>query len=280
MVSHLATRIRRALTQDKSREPLSPSLYTKEYFLTACEGYDEFNSSEGEQLSRRLKAAFEIATIRPGMKVLDVGCGRGEILRHCARMGADAYGIDYAPVAVELSKDILDETDETVGKMGVAQSDAKKLPFADHYFDRVLMFDVVEHLHPWELHEALLEVRRVMKPDGRFIVHTAPNVWYDRYAYPLVRGFRTMLGQGQNYPANPRAFLVDVNQEVHVNEQSILSMRQTLTRAGFSSKVWLDSPPQGRQNPYIIDALRTAMFKLPPFRWFFEREVFAVAWKK
>jgi hypothetical protein len=45
-------------------------------------------------------------------------------------------------------------------------------------------------LHPWELHEAMLEVRRVLKPDGRFIIHTAPNVWYDRYAYPVVRTVR------------------------------------------------------------------------------------------
>jgi ubiquinone/menaquinone biosynthesis C-methylase UbiE len=266
------------VTNDKSRESLPQDLYTEEYFLTACEGYDEFKASEGQQLSRRLKAAFEIAAIAPGMKVLDVGCGRGEILRHCAELGADAYGIDYAVVAVQLSNEIVAGTLDSPGKTGVAQSDAKKLPFPSGSFDRVLMFDVVEHLYPWELHEALLEVRRVMKPGGRFIVHTAPNVWYDRYAYPLVRAFRKLLGQGKNYPANPRAFLVNHNQDVHVNEQSMLSMHRTLAKAGFGSKVWLDSPPQGRQNPMLIDLLRLAVFKLPPFRWFFEREVFAVAW--
>jgi ubiquinone/menaquinone biosynthesis C-methylase UbiE len=248
--------------------------------LTACEGYDEFKTSEGQQLSRRLKAAFEIAAITPGMNVLDVGCGRGEILRHCAQLGANAFGIDYAVVAVNMSRDIVAGTYDAPGKTGVAQSDAKKLPFPTAYFDRVLMFDVVEHLYPWELDVALAEVQRVMKPGGRFIVHTAPNLWYDRYAYPAVRAFRTALGQGAKYPANPRAFLVDHNQDVHVNEQSMLSMRRTLTRAGFAAKVWLDSPPQGRQNPMLIDLMRTAVFRLPPFRWFFEREVFAVAWKK
>jgi hypothetical protein len=43
--------------------------------------------------------------------------------------------------------------------------------------------------------------------------------------------------------------------------------------------VWLDSPPQGKQNTLVLDVLRRAMFSLPPFRWFFEREVFAVAAK-
>jgi ubiquinone/menaquinone biosynthesis C-methylase UbiE len=266
---------------EQPRDSVPQSLYTEAYFLSACEGYDEFIASEGEQLSRRLKAAFALAAVEPGMQVLDVGCGRGEILRHCSRLGADAYGIDYAVVAVNLSRDVIESTTGALGKTGVAQSDAKKLPFPTAFFDRVLMFDVVEHLYPWELHEALIEVHRVLKPGGRFIVHTAPNAWYDKYAYPFVRRFRHMRGQGEHYPTNPRAFLVDVNQDVHVNEQSILSMRQTLSRAGFNSKVWLESPPQDKRKPegIVLDTMRRAAFKVPPFSWFFQREVFAVAAK-
>ncbi len=264
----------------KQPEPLPSTLYTEEYFRTACEGYDEFNSSEGEQLSRRLSSAFRLAKVEPGMAILDVGCGRGEILRHAAQLGADAYGIDYAAVAVELSHRVIDGINGiTPGKTAVFQADAKKLPFPTGYFDRVLMFDVVEHLYPWELHQALLEVHRVLKPDGLFVVHTAPNVWYDRYAYPVVRTFRSLMGKGDKYPKNPREFLVSVNEHVHVNEQSFLSMRRTLAKAGFRGKVWLESPPQNhRENP-VIDALRYSVFHVPPFRWFFQREVFAVAGK-
>lgn len=264
-----------------AQKPVSASLYTEAYFRTACEGYDEFNATEGEHLSRRLKAAFEVADIVSGMDVLDVGCGRGEILRHCAHLGANAYGVDYAPVAVQMSKQVVDNLDaEVPGQLGVYLSDAKKLPFPTAYFDRVLLFDVVEHLHPWELHLCLMEVHRVLKPNGKLIVHTAPNVWYDRYAYPIVRGFRTLLGEGANYPANPRQFLVDVNEHVHVNEQSILSMHQTLKRAGFVPKVWLDSPPQNRQENVVLANLRRLAFETAPLRWFFEREVFAVATKQ
>src|SRR5205823_13275199 len=143
-----------------TRESVPSTLYTEKYFLTACEGYNEFIATEGEHLSRRLTAAFQLAAVEPGMKVLDVGCGRGEILRHCARLGADAYGIDYAVVAVQLSKDVIEGTVEAAGKTGVSQADAKKLPFPTGSFDRVLMFDVVEHLYPWELHQALLEIHR------------------------------------------------------------------------------------------------------------------------
>ncbi len=267
---------------DKQKEPVSSSLYTEEYFRTACEGFDVFNTSEGEQLSRRLSSAFALAEVKPGMAVLDVGCGRGEILRHAAQLGADAYGIDYAPVAVEMSRRVVDPLDGVApGKTGVYLADAKMLPFPTASFDRVLMFDVVEHLHPWELDQALKEVRRVLKPDGRFIVHTAPNIWYDHYAYPVVRTVRRLMGRSvDQYPKNPREFLVSVNEHVHVNEQSMWSMNKTLRDAGFQGKVWLESPPQHGGENFVIDNLRTMLFRVPPFRWFFEREVFAVVAKR
>jgi cyclopropane fatty-acyl-phospholipid synthase-like methyltransferase len=263
---------------NESREkPLSSDLYDEEYFLTACEGYEEFNSSEGEHLSRRLRQAFEFASVEPGMRVLDLGCGRGEIVRHVARLGAVSIGVDYARVAVAMTHRVMQSES---GHFGLGRADAKFLPFADDSFDRVLIFDVVEHLHPWELATCLLEVRRVLKPGGRIIVHTAPNRWYDAYAYPVVRAVRSVMGQGAKYPANPRALNVEINTEVHVNEQDILRMRRVLLNAGFrNARVWLDTPPQNRGEGMVLGALRHIAFNWIPFAWFFQREVFAVGSK-
>lgn len=263
--------------QQPREAPLPSELYTEDYFLTACEGYDEFIQTEGEHLSRRLKQAFEFASVTPGMRVLDLGCGRGEIVRHVARMGAQSFGIDYARAAVQLTQRVMQNE---AGIYGLARSDAKSLPFADNAFDRVLMFDVVEHLHPWELDACLNEVHRVLKPDGQIIVHTAPNRWYDAYAYPVVRTVRTMMGQGSRYPKNPRALNVEINTEVHVNEQDILRMRRYLTRARFQDvRVWLDTPPQNRGEGALLSTLRHIAFNWVPFTWFFQREVFAVGSK-
>lgn len=262
------------------RPSVSPSLYTEQYFLTACEGYDEFLASEGAHLSRRLSQAFAVAAVTAGMKVLDVGCGRGEILRRCAGLGADAYGIDYAPVAVSLTQKVIASETQAPGKTGVAQADAKILPFPNGFFDRALLFDVVEHLHPWELERAYAEIRRVLRPGGMIVIHTAPNRWYDAYGYPLVRLVRTIMGKGANYPANPRALNVAANVDVHVNEQDMVGIRRGLAKAGFQDvKVWLDSPPQRRRENRLLAALRVVAFEWPPFRWFFEREVFAVGVK-
>jgi cyclopropane fatty-acyl-phospholipid synthase-like methyltransferase len=273
----------------KEKNSLPSVLYSEEYFLTACEGFDVFLDSEGKQLSRRLRDAFSVAEVRPGMRILDVGCGRGEIVRLCMQLGVEAYGIDYSQAATSMTREAINLQRQTIRAMeeeeasssadvkaGVCLSDAKHLPFPSDHFDRVLMFDVVEHLYPWELQLAMQEVKRILKKEGRFIIHTAPNRWYDAYAYPWVRRVRILLGQGKSYPKDPRA-ITPVNQDVHVNEQDIVSLRRALNMAGFKAKIWLDSPPQYREESILMGVLRRIAFGVPPFRWFFEREVFAVA---
>jgi ubiquinone/menaquinone biosynthesis C-methylase UbiE len=174
-----------------------------------------------------------------------------------------------------MAREIADYEKKTIG---VYQANAQLLPFVKGSFDRVLMLDIVEHLYPEELERALREALRVLKPGGQIIVHTAPNVWYDRYAYPVVRWVRQLMGEGEDYPKNPRAFLVPANVHVHVNEQSLLSLRRNLRSAGFTdTRVWLSTPPQHRDENVAFRLARKFLFEVPPFRWFFQREVFAVA---
>lgn len=267
---------REVLLRSQRSLSVRPESYDEAYFLRSCEGYAEFIASEGVHLSRRLNQALRVAEVTSGMRVLDIGCGRGEILHFCAKLGARACGVDYAPVAVRMAHRLTRRDEDTQDAVSVYMADAKGLPFPAASFDRVLMFDLVEHLHPWELERALVEARRVLRPGGRLIIHTAPNAWYDRYAYPVVRFVRTLMDQGAEYPKDPRA-IIPANLDVHVNEQSALSLWRVLRRAGFRAHVWLDTPPQNRQEGWVFRIARYMLFNWPPFRWFFEREVFAVA---
>ncbi len=252
--------------------PVASGLYDREYFLTQCDGYQGFASG---QLSVRLEEALARVEIRPGMRVLDIGCGRGEIVHRSWLRGALAWGIDYAAAAIEIARETL-APQVPDGRAAVARADAKKLPYRDGAFDLAFMLDIVEHLHPAELDEALREAHRVLAPGGILFVHTAPNLWYYRFGYPPFRLLRRL--QGHTLPRNPKDRFPSHHQ-VHVNEQSVLSLRRALHAAGFSSRLWVDQSQDrltASDKPYVrgLAHFVTHNFLL---KWIFCGDIYAIA---
>lgn len=65
----------------------------------------------GAELSPRLAAVLEALPLRPGMRVLEVGCGPGALARAiAARVGPDGYvlGIDRSPIAIQAAERVSD----------------------------------------------------------------------------------------------------------------------------------------------------------------------------
>lgn len=261
-----------------SNEPVSSTEYTRDYYQTSCQGYEEFVTTRGGVLPPRLDIPFRFAQIEPGMRVLDIGCGRGEIVFHAANQGAWVWGVDYAAEAVHIAREVLGEKldEETRERVKVGQCDAKVLPFPTDSLDRIFMLDVVEHLYPEELQTALSEARRVLKPGGRLVIHTAPNLWYYSFGYPLYRMLQR--ARGQKLPANPRdrsAFM-----HLHVNEQTPTKLKKMLDRCGFNSQLWLLPIQDYRYETNLF--VRYGMqflTRVYPFRWIFCNDIFALATK-
>jgi ubiquinone/menaquinone biosynthesis C-methylase UbiE len=91
--------------------------------------------------------------------LLDVGCGRGEMLDNAERLG-------FRPVkGVEIVDALIDGT-------RVVRGEVHALPFDDQSFDVVTMWDVIEHLVPGDDEAACREMRRVAR---RHILLTANN---------------------------------------------------------------------------------------------------------
>ncbi len=250
-------------------------VYGRDYFLTECDGYKDFLTG---RVASRLRVALQLVGQLSGMQVLDVGSGRGEVVLYCARAGADAYGIDYSPDALGLAQ--TGRASESGGGHGLAhfqRGNAQCLPFADNAFDVAFMLDIVEHLHPAQLLRALGEVHRTLKNDGILIVHTMPNIWYYRVGYPLYRLVQHM--RGQKLPRDPRQRCRFVP-EVHVNEQDIWRLRQTLQSAGFRAKVWLQ-PTQSydEEGNRVVRFFMRILSSWYPFRWVFCDDIFALARK-
>ena len=99
--------------------------------------------------------------------ILDIGCGRGELLDHLKGMGITARGVDANAVMVALCR----ERGHTV-EQGDALALLQSLP--DDSLGAVSGFHIIEHL-PFEVFFALMrECRRVLQPEG-FILFETPN---------------------------------------------------------------------------------------------------------
>jgi len=115
---------------------------------------------------RRARLFIEHGLIRPGARVLELGCGTGEFTRRVAAARADL-------VAVDLSRELLVRAQARVPTGACfACSNAELLPFRAATFDVVYGCSILHHL---ELEAALSEVRRVLRPGGR-LVFSEPNL--------------------------------------------------------------------------------------------------------
>jgi ubiquinone/menaquinone biosynthesis C-methylase UbiE len=262
-------------------QSIPPDVYDRDYFLSdICEGWDEYQQDRGVSFNK----AKQVARLdpKPGMKILDAGCGRGETLLACARAGAEVAGIDYSEAAVDITKETLAEYPDADIRVG----DITKLPWPDNTFDRVQNSDVVEHLDAPQTVPALSEFHRVLKPGGFALIHTAPNRWFMNYSWPVIKPVLKVTGHRDVVDDMEEWF--DVAENYHVNEQSLFSLRRAMRQAGFRDpEVWIDPDVLRSGNYRYTESLEGGLIKLAtrvagwrPFRLFLGNDVFAVGVKE
>lgn len=129
---------------------------------------------EGFLSQQRIKITEKLipAHCRSG-RLLDIGCGSHPAFLLSTKF-ANKYGIDKV-VTSEQSNQLQKE------QIQLIQHDSEReltLPFEDEFFDTVTMLAVFEHIEPHLIDQLILEIRRVLKPGGVYIL-TTPAVWAD-----------------------------------------------------------------------------------------------------
>jgi ubiquinone/menaquinone biosynthesis C-methylase UbiE len=263
----------RVAPEEFPRTPVAADRYSRDYFLGECEGYKEYLSTSGQSISPRVSSVTRLLESVDKKRVLDVGSGRGEMLRWIQDNGGSATGLDYSAEALALSRSVLAAK---VYSNCLVRADAKRLPFAAETFHRIVMADIVEHLHPWELELAIRETRRVLSSDGYLVIHTMPNTWYYHIGYPLYRAFENLLGT--HLPKNPKHRWA--YSDVHVNEQNPLSLRKCLRACRFDAKVWVEDYRTYREQSWPKRAVMLVVTRFPGLRLVFCDDIYAIARKK
>jgi SAM-dependent methyltransferase len=119
--------------------------------------------SEDQQIPT-YEAALARVDLRPGHRVLDVGCGVGAFLRLVSDRGARAYGLDASEALIGLARTRLPDADLQTGDM-------EALPYEDDNFDLVTGFNSFFFAN--DIVAALREASRVAKPGAPVVI----QVW-------------------------------------------------------------------------------------------------------
>lgn len=125
--------------------------------------YDPISKLFG--LERARKALLDQAALRPGDRVLDVGCGTGSLILQIRRSFSEVevVGLDPDPKALARARR---KTEREGGAIRLDQGFSDRLPYEDASFDRVFSSMMFHHVESDSKEATLREVRRVLKPGG------------------------------------------------------------------------------------------------------------------
>lgn len=210
------------------QQKVNPSIYDSDYYLHAYSDLDTFILDKNPPYP--IAKAIDLVKPKKGMVVLDLGCGRGELVLYNAFRGCKAIGIDYSQDAIDIANAKLKSLNEKVDA-SFMREDIVNIDLNEQ-FDIIFMTDLVEHLYDWQLKIVFKRCKELLKPDGKIVIHTAPNKDWINIIFPLKRFLRC------KRPIHYQRDKYSYDSAMHVNEQTPRSLKKLLKE--FKIKMWCE----------------------------------------
>jgi len=179
---------------------------------------------------------------KPGEKILDLGCGDGQLTSRLASTGANVTGVDASAAMVEAAR--ARGVDAVVGN-------AEQLPFPNATFDAVFSNAALHWVRDQDA--MLAEVHRVLKPGGRFVAEMGGhgNIAAIRVALMAVLEQHGFGGRedGVNYYPTPESYRRRLERQMfHVEHLTLIPRPTKLEESGMTA--WLQTFRRG-----VLDSL-------------------------
>jgi len=126
---------------------------------------------DADLLNEHVARYLFAARMAVGRRVLDAGCGSGYGAAELARTAREVLGIDLAQDAIDYARERYPGP-----RVRFERASCLEIPAADGAFDMVVGFEIIEHLNDWRAF--LREARRVLSPQGQFLVSTPNKLYY------------------------------------------------------------------------------------------------------
>ena len=160
-------------------------------FDSVATRYDLMNDLMSAGLHRLWKAfTVRQADVRPGMRVLDIAGGTGDLARAFADRAGDSGLVVLSDINMSMLRAGRDKLLDQGRMLPLVQCDAERLPFADDSFDVVSVAFGLRNMTHKDV--ALAEMRRVIRPGGKLLVLEFSRVWaplaplYDAYSFSVL----------------------------------------------------------------------------------------------
>jgi 2-polyprenyl-3-methyl-5-hydroxy-6-metoxy-1,4-benzoquinol methylase len=168
----------------ENKKIIPPELYTKEYYLSDNDEHREFTLGLDANIHDKFKRVLKLITINKDSTILDIGCGRGELVYYCVKNGAIGYGIDYSQDAVDIANQIKSGLPGHLQQRMFFEKNTAEGYTYDKKYDYIFMIETAEHMYDWQLKESLEKISKSLKPTGTLII-TTPNHLYESFLQPV-----------------------------------------------------------------------------------------------